>query len=851
VTWTETALPPSILYSTSIAHGIVNGNMRFVVVSGNKAVFSGDGGETWTETTMPDPNGYWAVEYIPYGNGRFVAISSSNNTNKAAYSDDGGETWTETTLPYPAQYRGIAYSGSRLVVVAINTTRGAYSDDGGVTWTNVTLPSTQFRYLTYGNGRFVAVTMNDNLSYWSLDGINWATSYLPSVRYWWNVIYANNIFVAVAIESDAMAYSYDAINWIPSTPPSTSGGTLGVTSIAYGNGRLVAFDYSGNVYYLDLPLFTGKAFAKTVNYKRYINGEPYSDITKSLLTDVVPPLTESEYAVLYESEVEGRVKAIIASFKPDGTPEYLTEPIIDDGDCAVYIFIFNNGTSAATHNIGYNETFTDTIISTKSGEPVEYTVLSKPAWATVAIDGNTATVTSNNDGAYREGTIVYQQSDSEIEITSEIKQYGQFNGGTFSLGINKASEGTQHYPGIPPEDYSVSFDFEMKIAGVTVTTGSRSLPVGSTSTVSQSNANINGYNYPKTVDIYLTNLQVNVPNKTATIVFIDEYGINWKYITEVNVTPTSVYIKVEDKGGSLLGGFVIGPVVTVKEIWRAATMPSSSSWNSVAYGNGRFVAVAYGENRAAYSDDGGETWNPATMPSSSSWRSIAYGGGRFVAVAYNSDKSAWSDDGGETWNAQPLPSTAYWRSIAYGNGRFVAVAYNSDKSAWSDDGGETWNEETLPSTAGWDSIAYGGGRFVAVADISNKSAWSDDGGETWNEETLPSVRNRQLIAYGGGRFVAVADSSDKSDWSDDGGETWNEETLPSTASWRSIAYGGGRFVAVADNSDKSAWSDDGGETWNEETLPSTAYWRSIAYGGGRFVAVVYNNSNKTAYMIYP
>ena len=71
----------------------------------------------------------------------------------------------------------------------------------------------------------------------------------------------------------------------------------------------------------------------------------------------------------------------------------------------------------------------------------------------------------------------------------------------------------------------------------------------------------------------------------------------------------------------------------------AATLPNSANWQSVCYGNGKFVAVAAGTNKAAYSVDG-ITWTAATLPSSANWTSVCYGDGKFVAVAARSDKAA-------------------------------------------------------------------------------------------------------------------------------------------------------------------------------------------------------------------
>ena len=76
--------------------------------------------------------------------------------------------------------------------------------------------------------------------------------------------------------------------------------------------------------------------------------------------------------------------------------------------------------------------------------------------------------------------------------------------------------------------------------------------------------------------------------------------------------------------------------------WTASTLPSSSNWISVTYGNGMFVAVAYGSTAAAYSTNG-STWTASTLPSSSTWYSVTYGNGMFVAVAYGSTAAAYSN----------------------------------------------------------------------------------------------------------------------------------------------------------------------------------------------------------------
>ena len=274
--------------------------------------------------------------------------------------------------------------------------------------------------------------------------------------------------------------------------------------------------------------------------------------------------------------------------------------------------------------------------------------------------------------------------------------------------------------------------------------------------------------------------------------------------------------------------------------FKASTLPSSDYWSAVAYGDGKFVAVA-GGGSAAYSTDG-ITWTAATLPSSAFWHSVTYGDGKFVAIVDGSDVAAYSNDG-ITWTATTLPLSASWCSVTYGNGKFVTVATNSNMFAYSTDG-ITWTASTLPLPASWSSVTYGNGKFVAVADASDTAAYSTDG-ITWTAATLPADTLWRSVSYGNGKFVAVAE--DAAAYSNDG-ITWTATTLPSSASWQSVTYGNDKFVAVASSSDVAAYSADG-ITWAVITLPSSAPWQSITCGDGKFVAVA--SRSTTAAYAYP
>ena len=274
-----------------------------------------------------------------------------------------------------------------------------------------------------------------------------------------------------------------------------------------------------------------------------------------------------------------------------------------------------------------------------------------------------------------------------------------------------------------------------------------------------------------------------------------------------------------------------------------AAMPSTASWNSVTYGNGKFVAVddSNYSTKAAYSEDG-ITWTATTMPDKASWNFVTYGNGKFVAVADNSHIAAYSEDG-IAWTKTTVPISKPWKSVAYGNGKFVALAGLSGTAVYSEDG-ITWTATDTIPTASWQSVTYGNGKFVAIVFNSNTAAYSEDG-ITWTETTMPSTSQWMSVTYGNGKFVAVAyNNSTITAYSEDG-ITWSSSTMPSTAKWWPISYGNGKFVAIADDSNTVAYSEDG-INWIASTLPISRYWRSVTYGNGKFVAIA-SSSADTAF----
>ena len=278
--------------------------------------------------------------------------------------------------------------------------------------------------------------------------------------------------------------------------------------------------------------------------------------------------------------------------------------------------------------------------------------------------------------------------------------------------------------------------------------------------------------------------------------------------------------------------------------WTQGNMSSTNFWNSICYGNGKFVAVGGGNpssNIYVYSTDG-ISWTEGTMPNSEAWQSVCYGNDKFVVICFNSKTMAYSTDG-ISWTEGDMSSSRYWYSVCYGNGKYVAVA-RSTTMAYSTDG-ISWTEGNMPSNQYWHSICYGNGKFVAVGNnTTNIMVYSTDG-ISWTEGTLPSSQDWQSVCYGNGKFVAIASTTNIMAYSTDG-ITWTEGTMPIVQQWQSVCYGNNKFVSVAWNTTIMVYSTDG-ISWTQGNMPSEQYWKSVCYGNGKYVAVA-SHSHIMAYI---
>jgi len=226
----------------------------------------------------------------------------------------------------------------------------------------------------------------------------------------------------------------------------------------------------------------------------------------------------------------------------------------------------------------------------------------------------------------------------------------------------------------------------------------------------------------------------------------------------------------------------------------STTMASSSTWNSIAYGNGVFVAISVA-GVVNTSSDGGITWVVGGSLPAGSWRSITYGNGRFVATASGTLSAVTLD--GSSWTSGTLPSSQAWNSIAYGNGVFVTLGSSSTVAATSPDG-ITWTARTLPTSASWNSIAYGNGVFI-VTNSTGGLIWTRTG-VTWF--TIATATNLGVLCFAQNVFVLSTSASSASMYTSSYGifeDGFTSLTVP-TALRSAIAYGSGCIVSITSGS---------------------------------------------------
>lgn len=208
------------------------------------------------------------------------------------------------------------------------------------------------------------------------------------------------------------------------------------------------------------------------------------------------------------------------------------------------------------------------------------------------------------------------------------------------------------------------------------------------------------------------------------------------------------------------------------ETWTTRSMPATADWVDAAASTDNFVAIADSSETFAYSSDG-LTWqssNTVVSPAVA-WKKVAYGQGKYVAIA--NDRSVATSTDGITWSytANAIPAGTWdFVSLVYGGNRFFAIT-SDGLCVYSVDGGTNWYQGTnIPQNGGttldYIDCKYAQGVFMVISQDAGAAtalcATTEDG-LNWIQNSLQSSMIWSALAFasldGIPRWVLLSDSA--------------------------------------------------------------------------------------------
>lgn len=615
-------------------YGVAYGNGKFVAVGEGGSTMNSANGTAWN---MVDPSGSNNYYDITYGNNIFMAVGNIPAEGQIMTSTDG-EVWTQQTSSADESLRGVAYGSGSFVAVGEDGTIIS-STNNGVTWQSHTSSIfNDWSSVAYGNGKFVAIAQ------------------YPSQNNW------RNTFEKIYPASGSIGSASLVSSGENQTMFIRNDGTLFAMGINE-NGELGLGDFEDRYYPTQVTTSVVHAAAGyQANY--YVDsdnklwGSGYNDAYR--LGNAVPSFAYATRSVLIDTNVETishNGSYHLLYIKTDNT----LWGVGGNSDGQLGVGSFNNVTSSVQID-------TD-VVSASCGQTYS---------AYIKSNGDLYTMGSNGWGQL--GTEDYSARNTPQHVASNVKevdfgdQYmvylkedgtvwgvGYNNLGSYGTGDNNSSE-------IPRQ----------------VATGALHIDAGGYSTFYISSDN----SLWATGDNDYGQLGDGTYDGRNNFTKVAEGVVQ---VSISNVYGNSTFIRKSDgslwgtgyNGYGQLGDGRLLDMVTVSEdggnTWTDITT-NQYTWTSIAFGNGRFVAVG-NDGYVMYSTDG-YNWNMGDRQRGHDLESVTYGDGKFVAVADYppfGEQVVYSTTG-HTWTKVETNINAYLSSVTYGNGKFVAVAYDTSNT---------------------------------------------------------------------------------------------------------------------------------------------------------------------------
>jgi len=188
--------------------------------------------------------------------------------------------------------------------------------------------------------------------------------------------------------------------------------------------------------------------------------------------------------------------------------------------------------------------------------------------------------------------------------------------------------------------------------------------------------------------------------------------------------------------------------------WSTISLPAGvSGITKMIYANNKFVGV--GNTFAVYSNDG-LNWSSVNFTgfsSSENFNNLAFGNGKYVALAGSAATVALYSTDAITWTRSFLPaSRVVFRGLAYGNGYFVGIEQSNIPVRSAD--GINWT--SAPGLVGYiRNVKFINGLFIAVLWLATNEdfTYTSTDGVDWTRLNIPLAISNG-ITYGNGKYLA-------------------------------------------------------------------------------------------------
>ena len=653
---------------------------------------------------------------VVYGNGIFVSVGrygggDFGSAGLAQYSYDG-KNWTNVNSSSDVNsWSGLAYGNGVFIAAAVSGSNRIMRSTDGINWTGMASPDDSSVYgawdkVAYGkvNGTDTWIISNYNgynnnnpFLYSTNDGQVWSVASIPdqtrslqtsAVTY--GGAPGSEVFVAVAAGNfrydNRVAISTNGTSW--STVTDTPFNTGAWVGVAYGD------DGQGGNHFVANGTF---------GICTSVDGNNWTHNTNTTVDGIS---TDPDYGQgLYYANGIYFIGNDKLQYSTDGGTTWTTS-ISDNTDGNYEAVAYGNGIYATVAGRGYGTLRTAWSLM-KTSQTINELVFGEPA----DLDSDLKTE------LFDVGEVVYQDSPyiattdnvSDVDIVTSTELVWTGAAAAQAVTWRSVTYGNGLFVAVP--DGGVTNTLMTSPDGVTW-----SLRTAATASTWKSVT-------------YGGGTFVAVANSSSYRVMYSTDGLSW---TAATAAEANGWQSVTYGGGKFVavsGSGTNRAMYSTDGInWTASGSTSITqpyNWSSVTYGitssgtnvgGGFFVAVSTDtetSSQVMYSFNATE-WFAATSAETNRWESVTYGDGKYVAVASTGTNRIMYSTDCINWTAVTSPQQEQWVSVTYGNGAFVAVANGTINQMYSTDG-VNWVTTFGTAAQGWSAVTSGGGKFVAVS----------------------------------------------------------------------------------------------------------------------------------------